>query len=103
MTNKILPELIPVCPDPSKDGLMWKNVSDEIKLKDGKANPWGWSYYRMEWNGETVGDINSGYPEVTGKDWQMANVIDPSDNLKHYFFFKGMTQEDWDAVEFLKT
>jgi hypothetical protein len=90
--------LVPPCPDPSKDGLIWKNVSDEIELKDGKANPSGWSFYRMEWKSETVGVINSGSPEITGKDWQMTSVVDPSDDLKHVFFFKGLSQEDWDAI-----
>lgn len=90
---------IPECPDPFKDALIWRNVSDDIELKDGKANPFGWSYYRMEWKKETVGYIHAGYPELEGKNWQMTKVVDPEDNLTHYFFFKGLTADEWDAVE----
>ncbi len=79
------------------------DISDEITLKDGKANPWGWSYYRMDWNGEKIGDLNSGCPEITADNIQMAEVTDPSDNIKHVFFFKGLNQDEWDALDFLKT
>lgn len=99
---KLSSELISQCPNPTQDGLIWKNVSDEIKLEDGKANPCGWSYYRLEWKGETVGHLNSGTPEIIGKNWQMTDIVDPSDGLHHVFFFKGMTKDDWDAIEFMK-
>lgn len=102
MSGKINDELIPTCPDPKKDGLVWKNVSNEIKLLDPKANPFGWSQYRMEWKGETVGWLESGSPDITGKNWQMAQVRDPIDGINHVFFFKGMIQEDWDAIEYLE-
>lgn len=98
---KIDEKLIPPCPDPNKDGLIWKNVSDDIKLVNGRANPWGWSYYEMEWEGENFGQIISGSPEITGKNWQMIKVTDPSDGLEHVFFFKGLTTLEWDAIEFL--
>ena len=100
--KRLAKELQPRCPDPNKDGLVWRDISDQIELKDGKANPFGWSQYRMEWNGETLGWLESGSPSITAENIQMAEFVDPSDKLKHVFFFKGMSQDDWEAVEFVK-
>lgn len=101
MAGKLPDSLIPKVPEPNKDGLIWRDVSNEIKLKDGKGNPYGWSYYRMEWNGETVGHINSGSPSISGENWQMVESVDPVDKMTHFFFFKGMFKSDWEAVDFV--
>lgn len=87
--TKINKELIPDCPEPNKDGLIWKNVSDEIELKDGRGNPFDWSQYQIVWKGENVGWLESGYPIISGKNWQLAEVVDPLDGITHVFFFKG--------------
>jgi len=42
-----------------KDGA---NISDEVELTEGKANPFGWSQYRMMYGVEFVGWLESGYP-----------------------------------------
>lgn len=94
-------KLIPSCPDPNKDGLIWKDISNEIKLTNQKANPFGWSQSTMVWNHERVGFIESGSPRITGENYQMVEIKDPSDGINHVFFFKGMIKEDWDAISYL--
>ena len=40
------------------------DISDDLKLKDGKANPWGWSQYKVCHKGNFLGFIESGYFEM---------------------------------------
>ena len=42
----------------------WEDVeiSDEIELVNGKANPFGWSQYEIHYGGERIGWLESGCP-----------------------------------------
>jgi len=37
-----------------------KDISDDVQLRDGKSNPWGWFQYRMEHKAKTIGFIECG-------------------------------------------
>lgn len=43
---------------------MEREVSDEIKMINGKSLPGGWSSYQMEHNGEVIGSVYCGFPEL---------------------------------------
>ena len=42
------------------------DVSDELVM-DGKANPFGWSAYKLKHNGVEIGEIYCGEPKITDK------------------------------------
>ncbi len=39
-----------------------KDISDEIELTNGKANPFGWSQHKIMYGNEFVGWLESGKP-----------------------------------------
>lgn len=39
-----------------------RDVSQEIELKNGKANPFGWSQYEVHHEGKMIGWLESGDP-----------------------------------------
>ena len=45
------------------------DISNQVKLTNGKANPWGWSQYTIEYRGKVIGFIESGLPDITDKNY----------------------------------
>lgn len=39
-----------------------KDISDDVSLENGKANPFGWSQYEVHHEGKRIGWIESGHP-----------------------------------------
>jgi len=37
-------------------------ISDEVSLENGKANPFGWSQYEIHYEGQKIGWLESGRP-----------------------------------------
>lgn len=37
------------------------DVSDDVELKNGKSNPFGWSQYEVHHDGKRIGWIESGF------------------------------------------
>jgi hypothetical protein len=59
----------------NKEGI---DISDEIKLGEGKANPFGWSQYKILYNGEEIGWFENGEPKlITGYTWFIISSNDP--------------------------
>jgi len=57
-----------------KDG---KDVSDDLELKNKKANPFGWSQSEI-WHGEKqIGWIESGSIDLSDKDYTFTETIEP--------------------------
>jgi len=47
-----------------------KDVSDEIELKNGRANPWGWSSHDIYHKGGKIGTLYCGFPEIKHPHYQ---------------------------------
>jgi hypothetical protein len=83
------------------DEIIWRDVSDEIETKNGKANPFGWSQYEVHHRGKRIGWLESGYPMDFLSDYKFE-VKEIAPNTDKLFVSEGHLKEDWDAIDFMK-
>jgi len=70
-----------------------RNVSNEVELRNGKANPFGWSYYELWHAGQKIGEIYCGEPKITDSDYRHECVQSDDGNIQLVIYLKGTAIE----------
>lgn len=86
------------------DEIIWKDISNELKFKNAKANPFGWSSEEIWHDGKQIGSLYCGAVHVDQTDYRFTEKaeMDGEQKVRRITFERGMTQLDWDGVEHLK-
>ena len=63
-----------------------RDVSNEIKLENGKGNPFGWSQHEIHHDGQLIGWLESGEPMnfIDGYSFEVVRETENLTRLKVY-------------------
>ena len=63
-----------------------RDISNEIELKNGKGNPFGWSQHEIHYDGKKIGWLESGTPQdfIDGYSFEVVRETANRERLKVY-------------------
>ena len=69
------------------------DISNEVKLKNGKANPFGWSQSEIHYKDKRIGWVENGYPSdfEDGYEFEAKKI---NDKTTQYLIYKVIKDGD---------